>query len=70
MNTTTFTFKAVMNDKLDSYDEETIVKNIWPGMYTFLTRRHGVSNGTISLQDGAVEIEWKYEDNYEEDEDV
>lgn len=59
-----------MNDHLDNYQEEDIVKNVWPGMYVFLTRRKGVNNGTITLEDGAVKISWKYEDNYEEPDEV
>lgn len=66
--TKVFSFKATMNDYLDNYQEEDIIKNIWPGMYTFLTRRRGVNNGTISLADGAVEIEWEYTDTYKEEE--
>ena len=66
MSTKTFTMIVEMNDRLDNYQEEDIVKNIWPGMYVFLTRRKGVNNGTITLEDEAVKISWKYEDNYEE----
>ncbi len=62
-----FNMKVEMYDHLDSYHEEDIVKNIWPGMYTFLTRRKGVNNGTITLADGAVSISWSYEDFYDEE---
>lgn len=58
--------KVVMKDELAHYQEEDIVKNIWPGMYVFLTRRKGVNNGTITLENGAVEISWSYEDEYNE----
>ncbi len=64
--TKTFSMTVVMNDVLDNYEEEDIVKNVWPGMYTFLTRRRGINNGTITLADNAVQISWKYEDTYEE----
>lgn len=70
MSTKTFTMVVEMNDHLDNYQEEDIVKNVWPGMYVFLTRRKGVNNGTITLEDGAVKISWKYEDNYEEPDEV
>ena len=65
MGTKTFTMVVEMNDQLDHYAEEDVVKNIWPGMYVFLTRRKGVNNGTITLEDGAVKISWKYEDHYD-----
>lgn len=70
MSTKTFTMVVEMNDRLDNYQEEDIVKNIWPGMYVFLTRRKGVNNGTITLEDEAVKISWKYEDTYEEPDEV
>jgi len=58
--------KVVMKDDLDNYKEEDIVKNVWPGMYVFLTRRHGVNGGTISLENDAVNITWSYEDDYDD----
>jgi len=70
VSTKTFTMVVEMNDRLDNYQEEDIVKNIWPGMYVFLTRRKGVNNGTITLEDEAVKISWKYEDTYEEPDEV
>jgi len=64
MSTKIFNMKVVMKDQLDSYQEEDIVKNIWPGMYVFLTRRKGVNNGTITLENGSIEITWNYEDSW------
>lgn len=60
---------VLMFDKLDSYHEEDIAKNIWPYLIPFLTRRHGVDKGSINLNDGAVIVEWQYKDNYEITED-
>lgn len=64
-----FKFEVIMDDFLDNWKEEDIVKNLWPGMYTFLTRRHGVNKGSINLEDGTVVINWTYEDTYDEDEE-
>lgn len=58
-----------MFDKLDSYYEEDIAKNVWPYLTPFLTRRHGVDKGSVNLNDGAVIIEWRYKDNYEDQDD-
>jgi hypothetical protein len=58
------TITVTIRDKLDHFQEEDIVKNIWPYMTPWFTRRHGVSNGKITLSDGAVEVGWKYETQY------
>lgn len=55
-----FKMKVTMNDFLDTYSEEDIVKNIWPHMSAFLTRRKGVNRGKMELEDGAVTVEWTY----------
>lgn len=62
---TEFTVTVKIKDTLDSYREEDIVKSIWPYCIPFFTRRHGVSKGKMILEDGAVELEWSYEDNYD-----
>ena len=62
-----FNAKIVMNDKLDCYHEEDIVKQNWPYLVPFLTRRHGVNTGEINLEDGAIIITWSYEDTDEDE---
>lgn len=57
------TIKITMRDKMDSYREEDIVKDIWPYMTPWFTARRGIRTGKIILQEGAIEIEWKYETN-------
>ena len=56
-----------MNDKLDCYHEEDIVKQNWPYLVPFLTRRHGVNKGEINLEDGAIIITWSYKDTDEDE---
>lgn len=58
--TETCTIVITMRDKLDNYHEEDIVKNLWPYLTPWFTRRHGVENGKIVLSDGAVEVDWRY----------
>lgn len=60
----TCTIKIRIEDELDNYREEDIVKNVWPCMVPFFTRRHGVSSGKIQLNNG-VFIDWKYEADYD-----
>lgn len=55
-----FKFKVVMNDYLDHYKEEDLVKQVWPSMYGFLTKRNGLNKGKMELEDGAVVIHWSY----------
>jgi hypothetical protein len=62
-----FNAKIVMNDKLDCYHEEDIVKQNWPYLVPFLTRRHGVNKGEINLEDGAIIITWSYKDTDEDE---
>jgi hypothetical protein len=56
----TFKFKVEIFDYLDSYKEEDIVKQIWPSMYSFLTKRNGLNKGEMILENGAVKIYWTY----------
>ena len=63
----TFKFKVEMFDYLDSYKEEEIVKQIWPSMYGFLTKRKGLNNGQMILENGAVVINWTYAGDESED---
>lgn len=63
MKVETCSIVVTMRDKLDHHNEEDIVKNIWPYMTPWFTRRHGVESGKIILSDGAVEVSWKYETN-------
>jgi hypothetical protein len=67
--TETCTIKITMRDKLDNYREEDIVKQYWNCLIPWFTRRHGVETGKIILSDGAVEVDWKYETDAE-DEDL
>lgn len=63
------TIKITMRDKMDHFHEEDIVKNLWPYMTPWFTRRHGVNDGKIILSGGAVEVDWKYETDYQPDGD-
>ena len=54
-------------DKSDHYQEEDWVKQIWPYMQPWFTRRHGVNKGVINLEDGAVTVHWEYESSYDQD---
>ncbi len=65
--TETCTIIITMRDKLDNYREEDIVKQYWPYLTPWFTRRHGVENGKIILADGGVEVSWKYETEYKDD---
>lgn len=57
----------------DDYDREfgpeleDVVKNAWGYMTPWFTRRHGIRNGSIRLQDDAVTIEWSYDVEGDED---
>ena len=51
-----------MKDQLDNYREEDIAKDCLPYLAAFLTRRRGVNTGKMILEEGTVEINWKYED--------
>lgn len=62
----TFLFTVEMFDQLDHYREEDIVKNLWPHLVPFMTRRHGVNIGKIELEGGAIVINWEYSDSYDE----
>lgn len=63
----TCTIKITVEDKSDHYHEEDVVKNIWPYMVPWFTRRHGVEHGEIRLGEG-VKIEWKYDTTDEQTE--
>ena len=65
--TETCTIIITMRDKLDRHREEDIVKNLWPYLTPWFTRRHGVENGRIVLSDGAIEVDWKYRTDYADD---
>lgn len=58
----------------DDYDREfgpeleDVVKNAWGYLTPWFTRRHGLRNGMISLERGAVTIEWTYAPEGEYDE--
>jgi len=41
---------------------EDTVKQAWGYLTPWFTRRHGVRNGEISLNDGAVKFTWEYVD--------
>lgn len=67
---TTCTITVEMQDLHDVYDQETVVKNLWPHFTAFLTRRHGVDEGDIILRTRGelpVKVTWKYEDEYPEE---
>jgi hypothetical protein len=55
------TITITVRDKSDHFREEDWVKDIWPYMQPWFTRRHGVESGKIILSDGGVEVDWKYE---------
>jgi hypothetical protein len=57
----TCTIVITMRDWADLASEEDIVKNIWPYLTPWFTRRHGVESGKIILSDGAIEVSWRYE---------
>ena len=59
-----YNFTVTMEDRLDSYYEEDIVKGLWANLAAFMTKRKGVNKGKIDLQDGLITIEWEY--NYPE----
>ena len=59
LTTETCTIKISIRDAQG--DEEDWVKDIWPRMLPWFTRRHGVQSGRIELADGAVAVEWKYD---------
>jgi hypothetical protein len=42
------------------FDFEDVVKNCWGFMVPWFTSRHGVRSGHIALNDGEVQIEWRY----------
>lgn len=49
-----------------SFSEEDTVKQIWPYMLPWFTRRHGTETGKITLNDN-VTVEWRYESICDED---
>ena|SRR6185312_2484345 len=57
------TITVTIRDKSDHYHEEDWVKQIWPYLLPWFTKRHGVEKGRISLEDDAVVVEWRYENN-------
>jgi hypothetical protein len=67
MSTETCTIKIVMRDRMDNYSEESVVKDIWPSMYPWFTRRKGINKGSIVLEDGAIEVTWEYKSDYSDD---
>lgn len=58
--TETCTITITVSDKSDHFREEDWVKQIWPYMQPWFTRRHGVEQGKIDLMGGAVVVEWRY----------
>lgn len=54
------TIQITCEDRNDHFREEDMVKQYWPYMLPFFTRRHGVNHGEIKLDDG-VSITWRYE---------
>ena len=63
MRTQVCTIVITVKDVNDHYNEEDWVKQIWPYMQPWFTRRHGIENGRIILGDGGVEVSWRYETN-------
>lgn len=61
----TCTITIEVSDKSDHYSEEDWVKQIWPYMQPWFTKRHGVTKGEINLEDGAVVVSWKYETSWD-----
>lgn len=43
------------------FELEDAVKESWGRMLPWFTRRHGITNGAIDLEGGAVRITWQYE---------
>ena len=43
------------------FELEDAVKESWSRMVPWFTRRHGITNGVVDLENGAVRITWKYE---------
>lgn len=62
MNKKELNVKIEMFDRLNNYREEDIAKNCLPFLTPFLTRRHGINKGLLSLEDGSVIISWEYLD--------
>lgn len=54
-------------DRDFGFDMEDCVKNAWVRMVPWFTNRHGIRQGSMSLNDGAVQIEWRYEYPQEEE---
>lgn len=48
-----------------SFSEEDAVKQIWPYMLPWFTRRHGVQSGKITLNNN-VSVDWQYESIYDD----
>jgi len=65
---TIFNLQITINDTMDCYDEEVVIKNLWPSFVPFMTKRHGVDKGKIVLGDEAVILEWNYTSTYGEEE--
>jgi len=61
-----FNAKIVMNDRLDHFYEEDIVKQNWNYLIPFFSRQGGIEKGEIFLGDGAIIISWSWEDEYED----
>lgn len=61
------TITITVRDVHDHFREEDWVKDIWPYMLPWFTRRHGVENGRIELGDKGVTVEWKYETDWPPD---
>lgn len=60
------TIEIQISDDYDrelGFELEDVVKNAWGHMVPWFTRRHGITNGVISLEDGAVTIKWLYEED-------
>jgi hypothetical protein len=62
----TFNAKIVMNDRLEYFYEEDIVKQSWSYLVPFFRRGEGIEKGEIFLEDGAIIISWSWEDEYED----
>lgn len=43
------------------FELEDAVKESWSRMVPWFTRRHGIKSGAIDLENGAVRITWRYE---------
>jgi len=64
MNKETCTIKIILSDDYNrelGFELEDAVKEAWNRMIPWFTRRHGITKGSINLENGAVQIDWSYE---------